>query len=113
MELLGHEPSVAHGAAHWNSNGHVSRTNSFTLNSGKFSSGFHVFSVIWTPNKLIWMVDKQQFFYLTRGEIPAFPFDLPQFFIFNVAVGGNWPGSPDQTTVFPQHMIVDYIRVYQ
>jgi beta-glucanase (GH16 family) len=113
MELLGHEPAIAHGAVHWDSNGHTSRTNSFTLNSGKFSSGFHIFSLIWTPNKLIWMVDKQQFFYITRAEIPAFPFDLPQFFIFNVAVGGNWPGPPDQTTVFPQHMIVDYIRVYQ
>jgi hypothetical protein len=113
MELLGHEPSVVHGAVHWNSNSHVSRTNSFTLNSGKFSSAFHVFSVTWTPNKLIWMVDKQQFFYLTRAEIPDFPFNLPQFLICNVAVGGNWPGSPDQTTVFPQHMIVDYIRVYQ
>jgi hypothetical protein len=113
MELLGHEPSVVHGAAHWYSNGHVSRTNSFGLSSDKFSSGFHIFSVTWTPNKLIWMVDKQQFFYLTREEIPNFPFNLPQFFICNVAVGGNWPGSPDQTTVFPQHMIVDYIRVYQ
>jgi hypothetical protein len=113
MELLGHEPSIAHGAVHFDSNGHASRTNSFTLTTGKFSSGFHVFSLVWTPNKLIWMVDKQQFFYLTRAEIPSFPFDLPQFFILNVAVGGNWPGSPDQTTVFPQHMIVDYIRVYQ
>lgn len=113
MELLGHEPSVTHGAVHWNANGHVSRTSSFTLPSGKFSSGFHVFSLIWTPNKLIWLVDKQQYFFLTRAEIPDFPFDLPQFFICNVAVGGNWPGSPDQTTVFPQHMIVDYIKVYQ
>jgi beta-glucanase (GH16 family) len=59
------------------------------------------------------MVDKQQFFYLTRAEMPDFPFDLPQFLICNVAVGGNWPGSPDGTTVFPQHMIVDYIRIYQ
>jgi hypothetical protein len=113
MELLGHEPSIAHGAVHFDSNGHTSRTNSFTLTTGKFSSGFHIFSLTWTPNKLIWMVDKQQFFYITRAEIPDFPFDLPQFFILNVAVGGNWPGSPDQTTVFPQHMIVDYIRVYQ
>lgn len=113
MELLGHEPSVSHGAVHWNLNGHISRTNSFTLNSGKFSSGFHVFSFTWTPNKLSWMVDKQEFFYLTRAEIPDFPFDLPQYLICNVAVGGNWPGPPDETTVFPQHMIVDYIRVYQ
>lgn len=113
LELLGHEPSVAHGAVHWNSNGHKSRTNSFTLSNDKFSSGFHIFSFTWTPNKLIWIVDKQQFFYLTRAEMTDFPFDLPQFLICNVAVGGNWPGSPDGTTVFPQHMIVDYIRIYQ
>lgn len=113
MELLGHEPSVTHGAVHWNSNGHVSRTNSFSLANDKFSSGFHVFSIVWTPNRMIWMVDRQQFFSLNRAEIPEFPFDLPQFIICNVAVGGNWPGSPDQTTLFPQHMIVDYIKVYQ
>jgi hypothetical protein len=113
MELLGHEPSVTHGAVHWNSNGHKSRTNSFSLSNDKFSSGFHIFSFTWTPNKLIWVVDNQQYFYLTRAEMPDFPFDFPQFLICNVAVGGNWPGSPDGTTVFPQHMIVDYIRIYQ
>ena len=113
MELLGHQPSVSHGAVHWNANGHISRTNSFSLANDKFSSGFHVFSIVWTPNRLVWMVDRQQFFSLNRSEIPEFPFDLPQFIICNVAVGGNWPGSPDQTTLFPQHMIVDYIKVYQ
>jgi beta-glucanase (GH16 family) len=40
-------------------------------------------------------------------------FHLPQFFIFNIAVGGNWPGLPDATTIFPQQMKVDYIRVFQ
>ena len=113
MELIGNTPSIIYGTAHWNNNGHVSRGNSFTLSGGKFSSGFHVFSLRWTPNRLIWLVDNQQYSNLSRSEISAFPFDLPQFFIFNVAVGGNWPGVPDQTTVFPQNMIVDYIRVYQ
>jgi beta-glucanase (GH16 family) len=113
MELVGNAPSTVYGSVHWNDNGHVSRSNSYTLSGSKFSSGFHVFSLIWTPNRLIWSVDNQQYSNLSRSEISAFPFDLPQFFIFNVAVGGNWPGAPDQTTVFPQNMIVDYIRVYQ
>ena len=113
MELLGNTPSTVHAAVHWDSNGHVSKTNEFTLSGGKFSTGFHKFSLIWTPNKLRWLVDDQEYFNLSRNAISGFPLDLPQFFIFNVAVGGNWPGSPDQTTVFPQHMIVDYIRVYQ
>jgi hypothetical protein len=113
MELLGQYPSLVHGSVHWDANGHQSRTSDYTLPGAKFSSGFHIFSLIWTPNTLKWLVDNQQYCYLSRSEISGFPFDLPQFFIFNVAVGGNWPGSPDESTVFPQNMIVDYIRVYQ
>ena len=113
MELLGDSPSVTHATVHWDSNGHVSRGNNFTLSGGKFSSSFHKFCLVWTPNKMKWLVDNHEFLNLPRTEISGFPFDLPQFFIFNVAVGGNWPGSPDQTTIFPQHMIVDYVRVYQ
>jgi beta-glucanase (GH16 family) len=113
MELLGDTPSKVYGSVHWDSNGHLSRTNQFSLSGAKFSTGFHKFTLVWTPNTLNWYVDNQRFFYLGRSEISAFPFDLPKFFIFNVAVGGNWPGSPDPTTIFPQHMIVDYVRVYQ
>ena len=113
MELLGHEPDITHGAVHWDATGYSSRTDSYTLNSGTFSSGFHIFTLIWTPNNLKWLVDDELFFNLNRTSITGFPFDYPQFFIFNVAVGGNWPGYPDVTTVFPQHMIVDYIRVYK
>jgi beta-glucanase (GH16 family) len=39
-------------------------------------------------------------------------FDQPQFILLNLAVGGSWPGAPDETTVFPQQMQVDYVRVY-
>jgi hypothetical protein len=113
MELLGQSPSVVYGTIHWDANGYLNRGSSYTLSGSSFSSGFHIFTFVWTPNKLKWLVDDHQYFSLNRSEINTFPFDLPQFFIFNVAVGGNWPGNPDETTVFPQHMIVDYIRVYQ
>jgi hypothetical protein len=113
MELLGDTPSKVYGSLHWDSNGHLSRSNQFSLPGGKFSSGFHKFSFVWTPNTLSWYVDNQRFLIIYRSEISAFPFDLSEFFIFNVAVGGNWPGSPDGTTSFPQHMIVDYIRAYK
>ena len=113
MELLGHTPATVYGTVHWDANGHQMRGSSYSLPAGKFSSGFHVFSLIWTPSRFKWLIDNQEYFSLNKAEISAFPFDLPEFFIFNVAVGGNWPGSPDQTTIFPQHLIVDYIRVYQ
>jgi beta-glucanase (GH16 family) len=47
---------------------------------------------------------------ITNG---TWPFNSPSFFIFNVAVGGQWPGNPDSSTIFPQRMLVDYVRVFQ
>jgi beta-glucanase (GH16 family) len=52
----------------------------------------------------------------TPADLPAgtlWVFDHPFFIILNVAVGGGWPGNPDATTVFPQQMLVDYVRVYR
>ena len=43
----------------------------------------------------------------------SWPFDRPFFLILNVAVGGAYVGAPDVTTVFPQTMLVDYVRYYQ
>jgi beta-glucanase (GH16 family) len=113
MELLGHAPATVYGTLHWNSGGHQSRGSQYEIQNTTFSSGFHVFTLIWTPNYFKWLVDNTQYFALNKSEISGFPFDLPQFIIFNVAVGGNWPGNPNETTSFPQNMIVDYVRVYQ
>lgn len=56
-----------------------------------------------------------QYFSVNTARIPAsdaWVYTAPQFIILNVAVGGSWPGNPDGTTVFPQQMLVDYVRVY-
>jgi hypothetical protein len=113
MEYLGHQTSTVYGTLHWDENGHKYLGGNKTLSSGTFSDDFHIFTLVWTPGRFRWLVDGIQYYELDRNEVAQFPFDLPEFFIFNVAVGGNWPGNPDGTTVFPQHMIVDYIRVYQ
>ena len=52
----------------------------------------------------------------TRADLPAgttWVFDHPFYLIVNSAVGGQWPGSPDTTTTFPQPMLIDYVRVYK
>ena len=118
MELVGHEPSTVHGTAHWGPQGQGFSNyqgNGTSLSGGeKFSEKFHVFSIIWEPNSIKWFVDDEQYFSLDNGQVNgAYPFNGEFFFIFNVAVGGNWPGYPDATTVFPQRMYVDYIRVFQ
>ncbi|HEY5368492.1 MAG TPA: family 16 glycosylhydrolase [Hanamia sp.] len=116
MELLGHEPNKTYGTMHWsNTNGQDGNTGgNYTLPSEDFSQKFHVFSVVWDSTKIEWYVDNQKYFTGNKTDVKGiYPFDQPFFFILNVAVGGNWPGNPDATTIFPQRMIVDYVRVYQ
>lgn len=117
MELVGHEPSTTHGTAHWGPQGQSQSTYKgagFDLSDGKFSDKFNVFSLIWEPGSIKWLVNDNQFFSLTNSDVNgAYPFDNEFFFIFNIAVGGQWPGYPDATTQFPQQMVVDYIRVFQ
>ena len=117
MELIGTNPATVYGTMHWSvtSGAHASKGSNYSLLSGDFSKQFHVFSLIWTENNIQWYVDDQNYLDLSASQTGAdsYPFNADQFFIFNVAVGGNWPGSPDYTTEFPQRMFVDYIRVFQ
>lgn len=117
MELVGHQPSTVHGTAHWGPQGQSFSINDgehIDLNGEKFSDKYHVFSIIWEPGKITWYMDDQQFFQIENSDIDeTYRFDDEFFFIFNIAVGGNWPGNPNASTQFPQQMIVDYIRVFQ
>ena len=116
MELIGTTPSISYGTMHWGSStSHRSKGSSYELSSGDFSDEFHVFSIIWKLDNISSYVDDQLFLETSASDVGAYdyPFNADQFFIFNVAVGGNWPGSPDNTTMFPERMFVDYVRVFQ
>ncbi len=116
MEVLGNNPSETYGTLHWGdaTTGQLSVGGNYSLTGDDFSKKFHVFTTIWTADKIEWYVDDIKYFGASQASITGTnPFNNPFFFIFNVAVGGNWPGSPDGTTIFPQRMIVDYIRVFQ
>jgi beta-glucanase (GH16 family) len=115
MELVGHEPKVIHGTAHYDAGGGASNGSSYALTTGQtFADEFHVFSILWEKDRITWFVDYKPFFELDIDLVGStYPFNDHFFFILNIAVGGNWPGNPDATTVFPQTMEVDYIRVFQ
>lgn len=114
MEYLGHEVSRVYGTAHYDDNGHQYKGGNYSLPSGNgFNDKFHVFTILWQENSIIWYVDYQKYYEVTPATVVFDSFRLPQFFIFNVAVGGNWPGNPNASTVFPQTMQVDYVRVFQ
>ncbi len=103
-----------HGTVHWDNSGdHASYGGSYSLESGIFADDFHLFSVEWTPSAIRWFVDGTQYHVIniTGDELSEFHQDF--FILLNLAVGGNWPGSPDGTTVFPQSMDIDFVRVYK
>jgi beta-glucanase (GH16 family) len=85
------------------------------LSTGSFDQQFHVYSLIWKQDDIRVLVDDQEYVHVTAVDVMGspYPFNNNFFFIFNIAVGGSWPGSPDGTTSFPQRMIVDYVRVFQ
>lgn len=119
MEMLGHEPNRIYGTIHYGGqyprNKHTGT--SWTLATGDFSTEFHVFAVEWEPGVMRWYVDDIEYQELTNwysegGVFPA-PFNRRFHLLLNVAVGGDWPGSPDASTSFPQRMQIDYVRVYE
>jgi beta-glucanase (GH16 family) len=115
MENIGREPSTVHGSLHGPGySGGNPITGTYTLpDGGVFADDFHTFAVDWTPDQISWSVDGAVYQTNTPADTNGNPwvFDHPFFVILNVAVGGNWPGSPDDTTQFPQQMVVDYVRV--
>lgn len=117
MENIGSEPNLVHGSAHGPGFfGNRSYKRTYALPPGeRFSDDFHVFSVEWEGNTFRWQVDNRTYSWLDPASMPAagsWPFNGPMFLILNCAVGGIWPGSPDNTTPFPARTEIDYVRVY-
>jgi beta-glucanase (GH16 family) len=135
MEAKGQEPNkvlgTIHFGTHWPIKNHISKD--YVLPRNGTVADFHIYSVEWEPGEIRWYVDSQlystQSFWWSNGKTdgkkganpnkeadlnpwPA-PFDQPFYLIMNVAVGGEFLGNPDKTTVFPVEMQVDYVRVYE
>jgi beta-glucanase (GH16 family) len=116
MEKIGGgiEERKVHGTVHWFADAYANYGGSFTSpTSGIFNDKFHVFSLTWDAEFIRWYVDDVEFHVIDIRPSHLDEFRENFFLLLNVAVGGNWPGSPDGTTRFPQRMIVDYIRVFQ
>ncbi|WIB34528.1 glycoside hydrolase family 16 protein [Curtobacterium sp. MCSS17_005] len=117
MENVGYEPGIVHGTVHGPGySGAQGISAAYTNPSGAaFADDFHVYGVDWRPGSITWTVDGVAYRTVTRADVGSAPwvFDKPFFVILNVAVGGDWPGSPDASTRFPQQMTIDWLRVHQ
>ena len=116
MENIGREPATAHGTIHGPGySGGQAIGGGFDLQSGNLSDDFHVYAIEWVPNEIRWYLDDANYFTATPDVLPAgseWVYNHPFFVILNAAIGGNWPGAPDETTTLPQTMSVDYVRAY-
>jgi beta-glucanase (GH16 family) len=117
MENIGREPATVHGTIHGPgySGGSGIGAPYALANGQRFADDFHVYAIEWEPAAIRWYVDDVLYQTRTPADLPngaKWVYDHPFFMLLNVAVGGGWPGNPDDATVFPQTMLVDYVRVY-
>lgn len=116
MENIGKEPAIVHGTVHGSgySGAHSIGAPYSLPGSPPLSEDFHMYSVEWRPARVEFFIDGTPYLTVTPASLPAgakWVYDHPFFLLLNLAVGGGWPGNPDQTTVFPQEMLIDWVRV--
>src|SRR5262245_1748026 len=115
MEMRGQNPIINLGTMHWaNANGGFAGYGGAYASPVSLAEGFHTFAVYRTATAIKWYVDGIQYHEgnIADGINSTQEFQSPFFIIVNVAVGGNFVGSPNASTVFPQRVLVDYIRVW-
>jgi beta-glucanase (GH16 family) len=117
MEWVGQTPGHVKGSLHATgySGAQSLNADSVLTANGSYSDGYHVFAVDWYSDQVIFSMDGTVYEVRKKADIPAgsaWPFKQPFFIILNFAVGGDWPGPPDASTVFPQDFRIDYVRVY-
>lgn len=114
MENRGQEPTKIIGSVHgpgYSGGNAVSKE--YNLENDRFDTGFHVFGIEWGSNYINYYVDDVLYNQITPADVPGeWVFNRPFYIILNLAVGGDFVGNPNNQTVFPQTMLVDYVRIY-
>ena len=120
MEMIGKEPGRSYATLHFGNPPERSSGYYDLPDGATYDDDFHIFAVEWEPDEIRWYLDDNLFhseneWFTTnkKGAIFPAPYDQNFYLIVNIAVGGTWPGRPDETSVFPQMLYVDYVRVYQ
>jgi len=115
MEFVGRLPNEIFGTIHGPGySGGNSYGDIYTFDTPVYEE-FHTFSVEWTPERIDWFVDDIQYYTATPADVAPneWVYDHPFSLLTNVAVGGNFGGTPGEDLVFPQSLTLDYIRVFQ
>lgn len=109
LEVLGHEPNKFYTTLHSKAGGKHSKSAIPVHNGPNLSEAFHTYAVEWGPKEIIFYFDDKE---IAREPTPG-DMHTPFYILANLAVGGKWPGSPDEKTKFPASYEIDYIRAWQ
>lgn len=114
MEYLGHQSSTMYSTIHA-APPLTSSSTMYVLPSGNFADGFHLFRAEWEPNVLRFYVDNVLISTKNPASVAPAPWRFDRIFhlLLNLAVGGNWPGPPNGSTVFPATVEADWVRIFQ
>ena len=114
MEYRGQEPTINNGSIHGPGySGGEAITKSYDLKTDRFDTGFHIFGIEWGPDYINFYVDDVLYNQIKPEDLPGkWVYDHPFYILINVAVGGSFVGPPNNETVFPQTLLVDYVRIY-
>lgn len=115
MEFLGHDLTKIYSTIHFRAGTGSRNISKSYVNPTPIPDEYHVYSLIWETDNMRMLIDDKFIGEFKASDLggAAYPFNEKFFFLLNIAVGGNWPGSPNPSTYFPQWMFVDYIRVFQ
>lgn len=115
MEYRGQAPTTltatVHGPGYSAGN---AVTKDYDLANDRFDTGFHIFGIEWGNEYINFYVDDVLYYQITPEDVPGeWVYDHPFYILINLAVGGDFVGPPNDATVFPQTMLIDYVRIYQ
>lgn len=109
MEILGDKPNKIHMALHYrNSDGSADQSGGSWIGPD-FSAGWHTFGIWWEPDQIVWYVDGIP---RRRSNNSRHISKEPMYLLLNLAIGGDWPGTPDSATPFPSYFEIDFVRVW-
>lgn len=117
MEHVGSEPGSLLFTIHTLERNHMKKNPvQATLPVQAIYDDYHLYRLDWTPTEVALFFDDREVLRQQKtGEgMSAWPFTNPMYLILNVAVGGDWGGAKGiDDAVFPQRMVVDYVRLYK
>ena len=116
MEQVGFQPNLVHGTIHTEWYNHTINTQKGeTISLDPLHDTWHLYSVIWDQDSILIQADGQTYMrFGNEGAVGYWPFDHPFYLILNMAIGGSWGGTQGiDSTAFPIHMDIDYVRVYK